>query len=298
MADDAGLPTEAPEAAAAVGGEAQAEAWVPTDDSMFHPPGGEEGAEPVRWADYASGMVSKEELTRMRQDDKTRNDTELSTYREQLEASYRTAYQNAVQQLQAQPAPAAAPDARKQAAGEIQALLDHADQNNGGLVNTAIISQLIEKFNTALYGQSDRIDSHERAMSLVYGNQQQGAKSVKALEAQGQGAKLQAKANEIMSTHGIAQEHQGVAMSLIGDIMRAGNGQVDMDRDLPQVFEQRWMGLSKAFHGIHKAEGENAKLVPGKGGDAAPSFPLSDSGLSERDLVDQAWQAAQVAPAQ
>ena len=186
MADDAGLPTEAPEAAA-VGGEAQAEAWVPTDDSMFHPPGSEEGAEPVRWADYAAGMVSKEELTRMRQEDSERSKTELSTYREQLESSYRTAYQNAVQQMQAQQAPAAAPDPRQQAAGEIQALLDHADQNNGGLVNTAVISQLIEKFNTALSGQESRLANHERAMSLVYGNQQKGATSLKSLQAQGAG---------------------------------------------------------------------------------------------------------------
>lgn len=272
--------------------EATPEHWTPDDDSLFMPPGSEEGAAPVRWADYSAGMVSKADFTKMRQEDAAT----LEAHRVQLNQSYQQAYANAVAQ-NTQKAPAG-PSPQEQRQGEINALLDRADAEGGGLVNTAIVKELVTRFNSALAARDQDLSSIKEAMRLVYGNQQEGAKSVSQLVKASEGSRLEAKMTELFSTHGIPDESRDVAAKMVKDIYNSYEpGTIDLDNDLPRMFEERWLALKKAFHQISKADGERGKKIPGKGGDAIPSLPLSNSGMTERELAEQAWQAIQEAPA-
>lgn len=284
---------ELEEAAAELGGEGGAgeqsqEAWTPNDEALITP---EEGADPVTWAEYRGRFVPKAELTKMRQQDSERFNQELQQYRNQLAASYEDALRRAQQQYSQQQQPK-----QQQGPNPLDAILSKAEQHQGW-VNVDMIRDLVDYFGQQLSQRDSLVQRQMAALNLVYGNQKKLEPHLSSLMTNAQEGKLNKAMDSLLSRFEIGDDDREIARELIMDIVDSHEpGTLDFNTHLPEMFEKRWRALEKTFHRRAKAQVEKNRGIPGKGALGSPSLPVSDDGLSERELAAKTWEAIQGAP--
>jgi hypothetical protein len=267
----------------------EGEAWTASDDAMIIP---EEGAEPISWAEYRAASVPKSELTKMRQQDSE----QLNQYRQQLAAQYQQAYAQQVQQLQAQrqqgqPAQASAQDAVAQ-------ILAGADERQGWIHKDDMVP-LVQHFQSEMAAMRQEHNRLVQAAELMYGQQRQIQPHLSTLMSSAQQQQLDSVIGRLQKTYDITEpEDQAAMREVCMNIVDSYEPNTfSFEHHLPDLFAQQWQQLEKTFHRRSVAAAKQNRGLPGKGGQATPSLPLTDDGVSERELAKRAWDAIQSAPA-